>query len=342
MTRKSVIFFFCSSILALAEPSAFELQSGATKSNVSSLQLGLKVIQNIATDLQNRVASLEQTQGAFQSLIEGQNLKIKNFTDSFFALQKNFDELKAENQAFEDELKRSNTQIDELKAQVLSQQEDIKKLQTSLQELNRTVTESNNSIIQQLTLMSQFLEKTQKMQALSQEDKAQSGKSDANAQANKDSNAETTKLKKSNKDNFADAKSLIRSKDYAKAEYILNELIKKNYKTAEAYFMLGDIFYRKKDYVSAVDCYKKSATMDEKATYMPVLLWRTAWSFKHLNDMSNYQKFIDILVRLYPDSEQAKKAVNEKTDDSVPKKQAVVDKSQQPQSQNTSNNKKDK
>ena len=42
---------------------------------------------------------------------------------------------------------------------------------------------------------------------------------------------------------------------------------------------------------------------------MPVLLWRTAWSFKYLEDDSNYDRFIDLLSRLYPESEQGKKAL---------------------------------
>ena len=61
--------------------------------------------------------------------------------------------------------------------------------------------------------------------------------------------------------------------------------------------------------------YKKSATLDENAVYMPVLLWRTAWSFRYLSDQENYQKFIDLLIRLYPDSEQGKKALANKEKD---------------------------
>lgn len=312
MTHKNIflLFLFCSSLL-WAEPSAFELQSGATKNDISSLQSSSKNLQNIATDLQNRFTSLEQTQDGFKSLIEGQNLTIKKFTDSFFALQRSFDELKAGNQTFDGRLKQGYAQIDELKAQLLSQQEDIKKLQASLQELNRVMTESNNSIIQQLTLMSQFLEKTQKIQALSEEEeKAQKAKEE------KEKQEKTIKLKKSNKENFNDAKDLIYKKDYKNAEYVLNELIKQDYKSAESYFMLGDIAYRKKDYEYAVEYYKKSATLDENAVYMPVLLWRTAWSFRYLSDQENYQKFIDLLIRLYPDSEQGKKALSNKEKDS--------------------------
>ncbi len=323
MTHKNIplLFLFCSSLI-WAEPSAFELQSGATKNDISSLQSSSKTLQNIATDLQNRFTSLEQTQDGFKSLIEGQNLTIKKFTDSFFALQKSFDELKAENQTFDGRLKQGYVQIDELKAQLLSQQEDIKKLQASLQELNRVMTESNNSIIQQLTLMSQFLEKTQKIQSLSEEENAQD-----KSKEEKEKQEKTIKLKKNNKENFNDAKELIYKKEYKNAEYLLNELIKQDYKSAESYFMLGDIAYRKKDYEHAVEYYKKSVSLDEHASYMPVLLWRTAWSFRYLSDKENYQKFIDLLIRLYPDSEQAKKALVNQEKDGDAKTQKKTDKS---------------
>ena len=291
-----------------SEPSAFELQSGATKNDISSLQSSSKTLQNIVTDLQNRLTNLEQIQDGFKSLISGQNLKIKNFSDTLSSFQLQIEELKNQKMVLENNLKESNNNIDALKAQVLSQQEDIKKLQQSVQEMNRIMTESNNSIIQQLTLMSQFLEKTQSQKPLTEDEMKQEQKKELEEKTKEATEAP----KKSDKDLFAEARSLMRKKDFDGAEKIFKDLVKKKYKTAQINYYLGDIAFRKKDYKKAIEFYRKSSTLDEKASYMPILLWRTAWSFKYIGDEENYQKFLDLITQLYPDSEQAKKITLDK------------------------------
>ncbi|WP_104697187.1 MULTISPECIES: tetratricopeptide repeat protein [unclassified Helicobacter] len=284
-----------------AEPSAFELQSGATKNDISNLQSSSKNLQGIATDLQNRLNSVEQAQEGLKTLVEGQNLKIKRMTDSFIVLQNAVSGMQNQLENMEEKAKDRSQDIEALRAQLEAQQEEIKKIQYSIQEINRVMTENNNSIIQQLTLMSQFLEKNQK---------EVSAPLTTPIPEQEEIKKEQPPLPaKSNKEKFAEAKALVQKKDYDKSEDILNYLIKENYKSAECYYMLGDIAYRKKNYKSAVDLYKKSATIDEKASYMPILLWRTAWSFKYLKDDKNHQGFLDLLARMYPESEQGKKAI---------------------------------
>lgn len=299
MFKRNIFFVAALSLSLHAEPSAFELQSGATKNAISNLRDSSKNLQNIVTDLQSRMESVEQTQEGLKTLVEGQNAKIKSIADAFILLQNALNALQNRIELAEDKAKDQAQDIEMLKSQLLAQQEETKKLQASLQEINQVMMENNTSIIQQLTLMSQFLEKNNKPEAnIVVGEKKEEAKE-----------PEPALPAKSNKENFAEAKALLRKKDYNSAEIILNGLVKENYKVAESYFILGDIAYRKKDYKSAVGLYKKSATLDEKATYMPVLLWRTAWSFKYLKDDSNYDKFIDLLSRLYPESEQGKKAL---------------------------------
>ena len=299
MFKRNIFFVAALSLSLHAEPSAFELQSGATKNAISNLRDSSKNLQNIVTDLQSRMESVEQTQEGLKTLVEGQNAKIKSIADAFILLQNALNALQNRIELAEDKAKDQAQDIEILKSQLLAQQEETKKLQASLQEINQVMMENNTSIIQQLTLMSQFLEKNHKPEAnIVVGEKKEEAKE-----------PEPALPAKSNKENFAEAKALLRKKDYNSAEIILNGLVKENYKVAESYFILGDIAYRKKDYKSAVGLYKKSATLDEKATYMPILLWRTAWSFKYLKDDSNYDKFIDLLSRLYPESEQGKKAL---------------------------------
>ncbi|EJC05848.1 hypothetical protein HPHPP13_1371 [Helicobacter pylori Hp P-13] len=71
-------------------------------------------------------------------------------------------------------------------------------------------------------------------------------------------------------------------------------------------YVLGEVAYGEKRYREAIKYYKESALLNQKASYMPVLLWHTAWSFKKIKDDQNYYKFLNTLQRLYPSSEQAK------------------------------------
>ncbi len=299
MLKKSFYSIILLVMLLDAEPSAFELQSGATKNDISNLRSSSKNLQGIATDLQNRLIEVEQGQEGLKTLLEGQNAKIKRISDALLDLQNSLSSLQNRLDFVEEKEKNQTQDIDALKDQLLTQQDEIKKLQSSLQEINQSMTENNKNIIQQLTLMSQFLEKNQQQHLNIIEEKKK-----------EQEKVQPAPLpKKSNKENFAQAKDLLRKKDYNGAEFILNSLIKENYKVAESYFILGDISYRKKNYKGAVDLYKKSASLDENASYMPVLLWRTAWSFRYLKDQHNYEKFIELLARLYPESEQGKKAM---------------------------------
>ena len=85
-------------------------------------------------------------------------------------------------------------------------------------------------------------------------------------------------------------------------------LIDQNFAVAESSYYLGEIYYVRKEYNDALPYYKTSASLDSKASYMPILLWHTAWSFKYLNDQENYKKFLQTLVALFPQSEQGRKA----------------------------------
>lgn len=293
----SVLFVVFSFSHLYSEPSAFELQSGATKDDISSLQLYTKILQGVTTDLQSRLLSLEQSQSGFQSLLEGQNLKIKSFTDSFYSLQQSFNELNASSLVLSNRIDEASQVMNEFKARLDAQQEDLKKFQTQIQDIKQAMTESNNSIIQQLTLISQYLENSQRISPNEEKDTSGSKANSPNISESSKSDAEI----------FVDAKELIKKKEFDSAKTLLDQLTQGDYKIAEVYFMLGDIAFGKKQYGDAIEFYRKSTVIDDKATYMPVLLWRTAWSFKYLKDEDNYKRFIDLIVALYPDSEQARR-----------------------------------
>lgn len=102
-------------------------------------------------------------------------------------------------------------------------------------------------------------------------------------------------------------------KDYdAKAYNIAipkyEKLIEVNYKPAENNFYLGEMWYKRKKYDTAISHFKKSAMLNDKAAYMPTLLLHSAISFENVKDKENAKSFYGTLIELYPNSSEAKEA----------------------------------
>jgi TolA-binding protein len=125
-----------------------------------------------------------------------------------------------------------------------------------------------------------------------------------------------SKSKKSSSSNMSSAdietkaKSLYDKKLYAEALEQYNDLIKKNYKPAQSHYMVGEIEYYRKNYSEAIAYFKKSATLYNKASYMPVLMLHTAISMDETGDKKNAKTFYEAVISSYPDSTSAKTAKN--------------------------------
>lgn len=104
-----------------------------------------------------------------------------------------------------------------------------------------------------------------------------------------------------------EADELYTKKAYAEAKTLYAELLNRNYKPAKVNFNLGEIAYEQKSYTSAIEHYKTSISMFDKAAYTPTLLLHTASSFEKLGKTKEAQNFYKALKEGYPDSPEAKK-----------------------------------
>jgi len=114
--------------------------------------------------------------------------------------------------------------------------------------------------------------------------------------------------------NFAiekEAHRLYTKKRYTKAIEYYEYLIQKKYKPARAHYMIGEMYYYRKNYKKALSYFKESAARYSKASYMPTLLLHTAVSMKKLGDNRNAEKFFEVLVVKYPKSREANYAKKE-------------------------------
>jgi TolA-binding protein len=100
-------------------------------------------------------------------------------------------------------------------------------------------------------------------------------------------------------------------KDYfTKAIPMFEYLVKVNYRPAESNFYLGEMWYYRKKYQKAIDYFKRSAILYDKASYMPKLMLHSAISFEKIGEKENAINFYSTLTDLYPKSKEAKEAKN--------------------------------
>ena len=107
---------------------------------------------------------------------------------------------------------------------------------------------------------------------------------------------------------YNEAKKNFNKKHYTKALEQYKELISRNYKPAYSHFMIGEIYYKRRDYGKAITYYKKSSKLYSKASYMPKLMLHTAYAMKYTGDKQHARAFAQALVDKYPTSKEAKEA----------------------------------
>ncbi|MBA1438135.1 MAG: tetratricopeptide repeat protein [Epsilonproteobacteria bacterium] len=107
---------------------------------------------------------------------------------------------------------------------------------------------------------------------------------------------------------YNSAKRNFNKKYYTKAINEYKELISRNYKPAYSHYMIGEMWFKRKDYGKAIIYFKKSSQLYSKAKYMPTLMLHTAISMDKTGDKTNAKAFAKALILKYPNSKEAKEA----------------------------------
>ena len=98
---------------------------------------------------------------------------------------------------------------------------------------------------------------------------------------------------------------LFSQKAYDKASQYFIESASKGYKKAASNYYLGEIAYYTKQYSDAIFYYKKSVSLDHKASYMDVLLLHTAISLERSGKKEKAKLFYDNVIEQYPTTKAA-------------------------------------
>ncbi|QCD44265.1 Tol-Pal system protein YbgF [Campylobacter mucosalis] len=114
--------------------------------------------------------------------------------------------------------------------------------------------------------------------------------------------------KKDNKTVMSEAVKLFNSNKDQDAKEHFEYLLTKKYQPSASNYYLGEIAYKKKMYSEAIGYYQKSVQGDDKASYMPRLLYHTAISFDKVGDTASANRFYKALKVGYPDTKEAQAA----------------------------------
>ncbi len=287
---KKYLLVICLVPIALwsSEPSAFgagDLESDTPYGLTESEQYILKNKQRLEnikkeTRMQDgKVESIRERMDGLQTVVEG--LSVKSHQNRL-ALE-----------ALSGEL--SNDGENSLKAKVDQNSEDILKLKEALQGLsqlldtihsNYLTKDDYNMLVDEVNDLKESLTKTLK--------------------SSKGSRASLSTM--SNQTVAQKAQAFFNKKYYTDAITYYEHLIKKNYKPAYAYYMIGEMNFRRKKYKEALSYFKESASRYDKAKYMPNLMLHSAISMEKMGDGDNAQSFYDAIVAKYPNSKAAKEA----------------------------------
>ena len=270
--------------------SASEKHILKNQSNISNLSSKLEEINSLVKSINGRLEGLESTYEGDSRKLNDLSLKLNQSSDL-----------------------ASNEQASNVN------QSDLNSLKAALTKLTTIVNKINAEYVSSTELeknMQQFVtreefEAVKKAMGI----KTPQGSSKTTVEA-KEKIVDTTSAVSSVELKTADDKIKFKKKkkkDYDAKVYNsaipkFEKLIEVNYKPAENNYYLGDMLFKRKKYDQAIVHFKKSAMLNDKASYMPTLLLNSAISFENTKDKENAKNFYSTLIELYPNSQEAKTA----------------------------------
>jgi TolA-binding protein len=301
MKDKFLVLSLTSFLFTLAlnaeEPSAFgagDLNSpspyGLTKEEELLLQnkQNLKKVTVKSNNQSNELQSLRDRIDGLQSIIETLSRKSHQNKLDLYNINKVNEEKKLSSDEFQKrlmELSDSNTQeIEKLKL-------IIKELSSLIDGINKNYVSKDefNSLVKSVNSFKDLVSKELK------------GSTSSGAAKNKFGSKSNAQIAKEAKENYD-------KKHYTEAIEMYEYLIESNYKPARAHYMIGEMQYYRKNYADAIAYFKKSAKLYSKASYMPTLMYHTAFAMKYTGDNANAKTFFNALIKKYPSSKYVNEA----------------------------------
>lgn len=277
-----------------AEPSAFGA-GDLTSDNPYGLTPDEKVLLETKKKLRNVDISTKTHASQLDSLRE----RIDGLQDIIEALSRKSHNNKIALKTLEDKETIANQSNDEyqkrLSETITQDSQNIKVIQEQIQEISKLVDQINSTYVSKAEFNT-FVADINEFKALV-----------AN-ELKKGTAVSTSSGKVTSADLYNSAKKNFDSRNYTKAIEEYTELINRKYKPAYSHYMIGEIYYKRKDYGQAISYFKKSSELYSKASYMPELMLHTAVSMENTGDKSHAQAFYQAIIQKYPNSSEAAEA----------------------------------
>ncbi|WP_457744745.1 tetratricopeptide repeat protein [Sulfurimonas sp.] len=289
-----LLLTFSPVLLLSAEPSAFgagDLSNsepyGLTKNEkvILETEKKLKKVARNTNSQANQLDSLRERMDGLQSIVESLSRKshnnkvnLQNLQNSNLSTTENINEYQ----------KR-------LGASVTQNKQDIDKLQKMILEMSKLVDTINTQYVTKVEYNSLVKDVNSFKMLMASELKQRI------SSKKKNSSMKSAQL-------YNRAKSNFNKKLYTQSISDYEELIKRKYKPAYSHYMIGEMYFRRKNYANAISYFKKSAALYSKATYMPKLMLHAATAMSKTGDKVHANVFYNAILSKYPNSQEAAEA----------------------------------
>lgn len=270
--------------------------------------------------LQSAVKNLEESQEGLRSVFEGQNRRLQTLSSPSSAeaksewvsrveLEKALGEMTT---TLNGNLALYDENFKNIKDSVKALGELIEKIHQNSKEEVESLRLELDEIRQAAGLKPKAKPKKQESSAPTKDEKAKPApKNQGESTPAKSAQAGDSNDDFAKKDGFTlykEAGELLEKGKLAEAKKRLEWTAKNRYKPASSHYLLGEIAFKEKRYKDAIYYYKESATLYDKASYMPTLLLHSAQSFTKIGEKENATRFLESLIALYPESKEAAQA----------------------------------
>jgi len=280
-------------------------------------QKKLNTLTSKVSDVKLLIDSLNKRIEGLESIYEGDSSKLNSTVLKMNEIMKKVElssDMATKNSTDTEEIKNVSEQLLNMKEETDKEvKKSISTLKHAVSKLSKLVNKINSQYISENELktnMNQFVTRAE-FEALK---KAVGVKSTSTSETSTSSISVEKKSKGidlSNKPALsASAKEDYKKRFFTKAIPKFEALVEANYKPAEGNYYLAEMWYVRKKYDLAINHFKKSAILYDKAAYMPTLLLHSAISFEKIKDKENARSFYSTLIDLYPDSSESKVAKN--------------------------------
>ena len=299
-----------------AEPSAFkagDLDSpnpyGLTTSEKKIVEQN-KNLQKISTKLFDTAQSQQELRNeidGIKSLVIGHSEKIKNFDRKIDSDDNN--SLKRLEKRFDDNLKLQNENYDKIMATlsaIAALLDDTRDNYVSKEQLRAIVGKNYKELggKKSKTPVANIKKDTNKTTVSEPKPAEEGSKQQEEPTKDKgDKQPSNDELFKKAQQNFS-ANKLKEAKEGFEAVQKADG----EYKKATLAYYLGEIDYRNGEYKTALEHYQTSIELDEKASYIPTILYHTGISLEKLGDKESAKKILNSLISNYPKDNLAKAA----------------------------------